>query len=114
MKFLPCKTGVGPDGFTGEERSCLLQEGQQRALVGGFHGVAAQQGQTVDVIGRKETEHLPGGLLREGLPIGERPGFRLEASRAAVGAAGYEQAHPYARAVGDIAVLDGAEVHHYR
>ena len=50
-------------------------------------------------------------LLRERLAVFEIPGLGLEAVFAVIGAAGDEQRHPDALAVGDVTVFDLTVVH---
>ena len=75
-------------------------------MIFGLERLAAEERETVDIGGR---EHLQQSLLRfggKGLTVVERPGLRLKAVFAAVGAAGDEKRHADALAVGNVAVFD--------
>ena len=111
VQLLPGETGKGPNGLARQPFAHVAQEGQQPALIFGFERFAAKKRETVDIGGR---EHLQQSLLRfggKGLTVVKRPGLRLEAVFAAVGAAGDEKRHADALAVGDVAVFDLSVVH---
>lgn len=102
VQLLPGEAGKGPDGLARQPFAHAAQEGQQPALIFGLERLAAEERETVDVGGR---EHLQQSLLRfggKGLTVVKRPGLRLEAVFAAVGAAGDEKRHADALAVGDV------------
>ena len=111
VELLPGEAGKGPDGLARQPFAHAAQKGQQPALIFGFERFAAKKRETVDIGGR---EHLQQSLLRfggKGLTVVKRPGLRLKAVFAAVGAAGDEKRHADALAVGNVAVFDLSVVH---
>ena len=111
VELLPGEAGEGPDGLARQSFADKTQKRQQPALIFGFERFAAKKRETVDIGGR---EHLQQSLLRfggKGLTVVKRPGLRLEAVFAAVGAAGDEKRHADALAVGNVVVFDLSVVH---
>ena len=111
QKLLQGEAGVAPDGLFGVGRLDAGDEGQERPLIGGLHGLAAQERQAVDVAWGQQLHKLVLGLPREGPSEVKVPGLGLEAPLAVIGTAGDEQRHPHAGAVGYVAVFDLAKIH---
>ena len=93
---------VAPHRFIGIGGAESPQKRQQRTLVTGLKGLAAQQRQPADIIGRDEGDDLVLGVLRVGLTVGEIPRFGVEASFAMMGAARNEKRHADAQPVRDV------------
>ena len=110
-QFLVGKAGEGPDVFLRVGGPDPAQEGHQHPLVFRFEGFAAQERQAVDVAGGEQLQEVLLCFLREGLAVFKIPGLGLEAVFAVVGAAGDEQRHPDALAIGDVAVFDLTVIH---
>ena len=94
---------VGGDVF----RLDLSQQREQGALVNGLHRLAPKEGQTVDIGRRQHGKDLLLCFGGKGLTVAEIPGLRLETAGAVIAAAGDEQGHPNAGAVGHV---DGTNV----
>ena len=73
--------------------------------------LAAEQRETVDIVGGEQADELVLRFTRERLAVAEVPRLRLKAVFAVVRTAGDEQRHAHAKAVGDVAVFDLAIVH---
>ena len=89
-----------------------LQNGisdQQRETIN--KRLTAEDGQPADIGFVELGENLVRRRLREGLAVVEVPRLRLEAAGTAVAAAGDEERHPHADAVGDVAFFQFSVVH---
>ena len=88
-----------------------MHEGHQLPLVLRLHRLAAQQGETRDIVRLAGGEHLVADGLVEGLAIAEIPCHLIEAAGAVVAAAGNEDAGADARPVGDVVIFNSRVVH---
>jgi len=100
-----------PDGLLRIPRTHLSQQRQQIPLVLRFKRLTAEDGQPADIGFVELGENLVRRRLREGLAVVEVPRLRLEAAGTVVAAAGDEERHPHADAVGDVAFFQFSVVH---
>ena len=102
IKGEPRKT---PNGFIGTFFAEAMQECNKRALVFGFKGFTAKQGQTVDVVRLARCDDLILNFACEGFAIGKIPRLRLKTFLAMVGAPRYKQYRAYPFPICDVVFL---------
>lgn len=103
--------GVAPDILLWKLLFDLAQKHQKRALVVRLHGLAAQQGQSLDIVMLQRSQDIPDDPFGERLAGLKVPGLRLKAASAVMGAARYKKYCPDSGAVGDVVVFYGGIVH---
>ena len=91
-ELLPGVAGVAPHALARAQAAEGAQEQQQPVLIFRLHGLAAQEGNALHIRRGHAVHNELLRLRREEIAIGKIPGDLIEASGAAVGAAGYEQA----------------------
>ena len=98
--------GIAPDGFLWEPFPHPSEEGKQGTLICRLKGLAAEQGESVDII-RSQPGQDP--LLRffvERLSVGKIPGFGIEAFFTMMGTTGNEEGDPNSLSVCNITDFD--------
>ena len=111
MQLLPRKACERPDRLLRQLTPHAAEKWQQRALIFRLERLAAEQRETVDIVGGEQADELVLRFARERLAVAEVPRLRLKAVFAVVRAAGDKQRHTHAKTVGDVAVFDLAIVH---
>jgi len=103
--ILQVVTGIKPDVFAWQLSFHSQQERQKRFLIFRLHGFAAENGKPLNPGRSQSLQHFGFYIWSKRLPIIKIPGLGLEAARTAVTAAGYEQGHADAEAIGDVCFL---------